>query len=130
MKRSTIIDDVVHSIDRHARRRLRQRNIPLSHVWETAKDPDEYEDLDRNAFRCGKMYGDKKLWVVMNPALHEDFITVRTAYWDEEYSSDRRAKDKSKHVSNVERLDRHNDNFHANKDKAFMKARKRSRKRK
>ena len=55
MKRNKWIDGVNHSICRHARKRLRERNIVIDQVWDTATDPDKYEEIRNNGVRVSKM---------------------------------------------------------------------------
>ena len=104
MKRNRWIDGVNHSLDRHAFKRLRERNININQVWETAEDPDEYEDAQGEAIRLSKMYGDKKLQLIVKPI--SDFILISTVYYESEYSEDKRATAKSKLVAARERYNR------------------------
>ena len=111
MKRNKWIDGVNHSLDRHATKRLRQRNINIHHVWETLEYPDEYEDLDNDAARVSKWYGKKKLQAVLYPVPGTEFILVTTVYYDEEYTEDKWGSDKAKLIA---RKEKHNKDVYLN----------------
>ena len=97
MKRNKWIDGVNHSVDRHARKRLRERKITIHQVWDTAADPDEYEELTSSGVRVSKMYDGKKLQLILHAI--DDFILIKTAYWDDEYTEDERAQQRAKVIA-------------------------------
>lgn len=113
MKRNKWIDGVNHSLHRHLRKRIRERNIAMHQVWTTAEDPDTYEELHNDSVRVSKMYDDDKLILVMHAI--GDFIMITTAFWEEDYTEDARAQNRAKHIKGREqhnrRLTKHDHRF-------------------
>ena len=132
MKNSRTIDGVVHSIDKHTQRRLKQRGISLDMIWETCEDPDVVIDTtDKEVtYKVSKYYEGVELIVLM--AALDGYVRIKTVYFYTEPTDKDHAKLNSKRAKRKEigkkRKKQHHDFVVKRKQKAIAKRKRNSNK--
>ena len=123
-KRSRYIDGINHSLPRHARRRMRERNIPIDHLWDLCEDPDAVYDDSRieNSFTFTKVMPNGKMLIAVIEA-RADFAIVHTVYYNTPYSEDKKRKHKKRDIEAKEKHDKH---LQSNKRQMKAKANRRN----
>ena len=120
-----VIDGALHIIDKHARKRMRQRNIHIDDIWSTAQDADEVEEAYGDAFRVSKMIRGDKVSIICWPVPERDFISITTVYHNDEYTEDRQAKSKAKRINDQEGVRRGTDVHFTRKNKRLRRRKRR-----